>query len=132
LVFRSILYFFLLTIFFRYVVQFQTMWKLSSMYPTCLEEWFQRSTINMDNFSCKCHLVKCSYLIFCRTKKKFFVNSNTNILQSTRWKFLKFFLHLFKPSYCKILWLHLLKSIFFQKFGTCTRNGSFWAYLVKT
>jgi len=31
----------------------------------------------------------------------------------------------------KILWLHVSKNVFFQKFGTCPRNGSFVAISVK-
>jgi len=34
--------------------------------------------------------------------------------------------------YYKILQLHLSKNVFFLKFGTCTRNGNFRAFLVKT
>jgi len=31
-----------------------------------------------------------------------------------------------------LLQLHVSKKVFFQKFGTCTRNGSLGAFLVKT
>jgi len=27
--------------------------------------------------------------------------------------------------------VHVIKNVFFQKFGTCTRNGSFGVFLVK-
>jgi len=48
-------------------------------------------------------------------------------LQSTEWNFLKFFPHLFKPMYYKILWLYVSKFIYlFLKFGTCTINDCFW------
>jgi len=38
----------------------------------------------------------------------------------------------FQPTYNKILWLHVSKNSFSLKFGICTRNGSFGAFLVKT
>jgi len=53
--------------------------------------------------------------------KIFFATSNANILQSTRWKFLKFFPHLLKTTYYKILRLHVSKFIYFLKIGTCIR-----------
>jgi len=132
LLFWIILYFFLLTIFFLYVVQFQMIWNFSIIYPTCLEEWIHRSTTILGVFSCKCDLVKCSCLVFRRVKKMIFVNSNANILKSAWWKFLKFFPHILKLVYYKILRLHVSKNVFFQNFGACTRNGSFGAFLVKT
>jgi len=60
---------------------------------------------------------------FTGPKKGFYVNSNTNILQSTWWKILKFFPHLLKQVYYKILQLNVSKKVLFQKFGTCTRHG---------
>jgi len=68
----------------------------------------------LDIFSYKCELVKCSCPDFCKAKKNVFVISNANILQSTWWIFLKFFLHLFRLAYHKILWLHVSKNVFFQ------------------
>jgi len=85
------------------------------------------------NFSYECDLVKYNCPVFCRDKKKIFVNSNINILQSTCWKFLKFLPHIFKPAYYKILWLHVSKNVlFFLRFETCTRNDSFGVFWVKT
>jgi len=80
-------------------------------------------------FHTKCDLVKCNCPVFRRVKKRIFVNLNANILQSTWWKFLKFFLHHFKLACYKILWLYMSKNVFFLKFGTCPRNDSwecFW------
>jgi len=48
--------------------------------------------------------------IFCKAKKRILANSNANILQSTPWKFLKFFPHLFKLVFYKILWLYTLTA----------------------
>jgi len=128
-VFWIILYFFLLTIFFLHVVQFQMIKKFSNMLPTWLEEWIQRVLTILDIFSYKCGLLKCNSLGFHRDKKRIFVTSNTNILQSTKQEF---FPHLFKPDYYKILWLYVSKNYFFQNLGTCIRNGNFGAFLVKT
>jgi len=69
---------------------------------------------------------------FSHGQKKDFVNSNANILQSRWWKFLKFFPHLFKSAYYKILRLHVSKNVFFLKFVICFRNGSFGVVLVNT
>jgi len=44
-----------------------------------------------------------------------FVNSNSNILQSTQWKFLKFFSHLLKLVHYKILQFYVSKNVFFFK-----------------
>jgi len=110
-------------------------WSLRSHCPlmgtTSLEKWILRRTTILDIFSYKCNLVKCNCPLFCGDKKRIFVNSNASILQSTEYKFLKFFPHL-KQAYYKILQLHMSKNVFFLKFGTCTRNGSFGAFLVKT
>jgi len=127
-VFWIILYFFLFTIFFLYVVQFQMIWNFLSMYPTCLKEWIQRVTIILDIFLYKCGLVKCSCTFFRRAPKWIFVNSKANILQFTWWKILKFFSRLLKTVYYTILQFHVSKIIFFQKFGTCTRNGNSGAF----
>jgi len=70
-------------------------------------------------------------LFFGKVKKMIFVNSNINILQFAWWKFLKFFPHILKPMYYRILWLHVSKYGFFLNFGACPRNGSFGAFLVK-
>jgi len=51
---------------------------------------------------------------FLQGQKRIFVNSNTNILQSTWWKFLKFFPHLLKPYYYKILHYMCPKMFFFE------------------
>jgi len=67
--------------------------------------------------------------LFARQKKRNFVTLNANILQSTQWKFLKSFSHLFIPTYYKILWLQVSKNVFFSsQFGTCTKNDSFGAF----
>jgi len=102
------------------------------MWPTCLEEWFQRSTTFFYIFSYKCDLVKCCCPFFRRGKKRIFVSLNANISQSTWWKILEFFPHLLNLPYYKILRLHVSKNDIFQKIGTCTRNGSFWVLFVIT
>jgi len=83
---------------------------------------------HFEHFTYKCNLVKCNFSIFRRAKKMIFVTSNANILQSTWWKFLNIFPRLLKPSYYRILWLHMSKKCIFSS----TRNGSFWVFLVKT
>ena len=65
---------------------------------------------------------------FSRAKKRIFVTSNANFLQSRRWKNLKFFPHLLKLVHYKILRLHLSKSVFKKNFDTCSRKGSFKAF----
>jgi len=76
----------------------------------------------------------CEVLLPCFLKgqKMIFANSNANILQSMRWKFLKFFPTSFEIRVLvKILLLHVSKFIYlFLKFGTCSRNGNFGAFLV--
>jgi len=72
----------------------------------------------------------CICLVFHKAKKRIFVTSNTNILQSTRWKFLKFFPHLLNLAYYKILRLYVSKTDIFQKFGTYPKNGSLGTFLV--
>jgi len=106
--------------------------KFSSMWPTCLEEWIQRSTTIFYFFSYKCDLVKCCCPFFHRGKKKIFVTLNANISQSTQWRILNFFPHLLNLLYYKILWLYVSKNDIFQKFGICTRNGNFWVFFVIT
>jgi len=43
-----------------------------------------------------------------------FVTSNTNILESTKQKFLNFFSHFLKLVYYKIIRLHVSKKVFFK------------------
>jgi len=62
------------------------------------------------HFSYECDLVKCSHPVFCRAQKINLATSNTNILQSTWWKFLNFFPHILKPEQYKILWLNVPKN----------------------
>jgi len=82
----------------------------------------------LDIFSYKCDLLKCSCLDFCRDSKRNFVTSNAYTLQSAWWKILKFFPHLWNLAYYKILRLHVSKNVFYQKFATCPRNGSFGVF----
>jgi len=91
-----------------------------------------KSSTILDIFSYHCDFVKCCCLIFHRAKMKIFVNSNINIFQSIRWKFLKFFPHLLKLAYYKILQLDVSENISFLKFGRCTRSVNFGAFLMKT
>jgi len=44
----------------------------------------------------------------------------------------EFFPLLFNLAYYKILWLYVSENNIFQKFGTSTRNGSFWVFWVIT
>jgi len=83
LYFESFFTSFYLLFFFLYVVQFQMIWNFSTMYPTCLEEWIQRSTTISDILSYKCELVKCNCLVFRKAKNRIFVNLQVHILQST-------------------------------------------------
>jgi hypothetical protein len=91
-----------------------------------------KSNHHFGHFSYKCDLVKCNCPYFYRAKKMIFAISNVGILQSTKWKILNFFPHIFKLFYYKILRLYVFKNVFHLKFGACIRNGSFEAFLVKT
>ncbi len=64
-------------------------------------------------------------IFFARPKKRF-PSIQTLISCNLQCKFLKFFPHLLKLVHYKILWSHVHKNVFFLKFYTCTRNGSFW------
>jgi len=41
---------------------------------------------------------------------------------------MKKLLHIFKPTYNKILWFYVPPIFFFLKCGTCTRKGNFGAF----
>ena len=107
-------------------------WNFSCTWPTSLGKIIIKSTTILVVFSKEFFFLKCSCPVFCRAQKMISVNLNANISQSTQWKFLKFFPHILKSAYYKILRSHVSKKSFFQKFDTCTKNGSFehfqWKY----
>jgi len=118
-------------LFFSYML-YNSKW--SKIFQACnqhaLKNEFKELPSFWTFFLYKCDLVKCNYLDFYKALKRIIVNSNTNILQSTQWKFLKFFPHLLKPVFLKDPMITCV-----QKFGACTGNGSFgefwWKHSLK-
>jgi len=131
-VFWIILYFFLLTIFFLYVAQFQMIWNFLSMYPTCLKEWIQRVTTILDIFFLyKCGLVNAAAHFFVGPQKGF-LSIHTLISCNLHSEKFWIFFYIFSKQFTTRSYSYICpKNYFFQKFGTCTRNGRFGAFLWK-
>jgi len=91
--------------------------------PNFLQSWKN----DFDEFEC----------LYFTTRGKFQMSWNFTCWKfqylTTRWIFWNFYhvlsIHHIIRSY---KWLHVSKIVFFQKFGSCTRNGSFGAFLENT
>jgi len=102
--------------------------KWSKIFQACiqlaLKNQFKESPLAYIFFQTNVSLWSTATLFFAGTKEMFF---NTNILQSTWWKFQKFFSHLFRPEYYKILYNHM--SQFFSKIWYLYKNWQFWSIM---
>jgi len=84
------------------------------------------------HFFIQVDLVKYNCHVFCKAKKRIFANSNTYVLQRYTVEISKFFSTSSQTSVLQDHVVTCVQNVFFLKFDTCTRNGSFRALLVKT
>jgi len=113
-------------------IQFQTIW----IFKACSQLALKNDSKELQPFWTFFHndltLRSGATRIFVGTKKGILSLQSLITCNLHGGNFWIFFLHLNKLAYYNIIQLHVSKKVFFQKFGSCTRNGSFWVFWVIT